>query len=157
MDPQDQFCHNPDCPARGAVGQGNIQIHSRAERRYKCTTGGRTFAEARGTPYYRKRTADDVIDTVLTLLTHGCPPQAIVAAFGLDERTVAAWQRQAGQHCRRVHAHVVQQGRVDLGHVQADEMWVKMVGRRIGMAMAMAVPSRLWLGGVLSPRRDTAL
>jgi transposase-like protein len=157
MDPQAQFCHNPDCPARGAVGQGNIRIHSRAERRYKCTTCGRTFAEARGTPYYRKRTAHDVITTVLTLLTHGCPIQAIVAAFGFDERTVAAWQRQAGQHCQRVHAHVVQQGRVDLRHVQADEMWIKMVGRRVWMAMAMAVPSRLWLGGVISPRRDTAL
>ena len=32
-----------------------------------------------------------------------------------------------------------------------------MVGRRVWMAMAMAVPSRLWLGGVVSPRRDLAL
>ena len=28
---------------------------------------------------------------VLTLLSHGCPPPAMVAAFGLDDRTVAAW------------------------------------------------------------------
>jgi hypothetical protein len=53
----------------------------------------------------------------------------------------------------RVHAHVVQQGQVDLQHVQADEMWVKMVGRRAWTA----IPSRLWLGGVISPRRDLAL
>src|SRR3954464_2514743 len=157
MDPLTQFCHNLDCPARGQVGQGNIHIHSRAHRRYKCTTCGRTFAETRGTPYYRKRTAHDVITLVLTLLTHGCPLQALVAAFGLDERTVAAWQQQAGRHCQQVHAHVVQQGQVDLQHVQADELWVKMVGRRVWMAMAMAVPSRLWLGGVISPRRDLAL
>jgi transposase-like protein len=157
MDPQTQFCHNLDCTARGVVGQGNIQVHSRAERRYKCITCGRTFAETRGTPYYRKRTAHDVITLVLTLLTHGCPLQAIVAAFGFDERTVAAWQQQAGQHGRQVHAHVVQQGHVDLQHVQADELWVKMVGRRVWMAMAMAVPSRLWLGGVISPRRDLTL
>ena len=96
MDPQTQFCHNRDCPARGLVGQGNIHVHSRAERRYKCTTCGRTFAQTRGTPFYRKRTAPDVITIVMTLLTHGCPPQAIVAAYGLDERTVAAWQQQAG-------------------------------------------------------------
>jgi transposase-like protein len=157
MDPQTQFCHNCDCPARGMVGQGNIQLHSRAERRYKCTTCGRTFAQTRGTPFYRKRTAHDVITTVMTLLAHGCPPQAVVAAFGFDERTVAAWQQQAGQHCQRVHTHVVQQGQVDLQHVQADEMWVKMVGRRVWMALAMAVPSRLWLGGVISPRRDLTL
>lgn len=98
-----------------------------------------------------------MITTVLILLTHGCPTQAIVAAFGLDERTVAAWQQQAGQPCQRVPAHVVQQGHVDLQHVQADEWWVKMVGRRVWMALAMAVPSRLWLGGVVSPRRDLVL
>jgi transposase-like protein len=157
MDPQAQFCHNLDCPARGLVGRGNIHVHSRADRRYQCTTCGRTFTATRGTPYYRKRTAHDVITTVLILLTHGCPTQAIVAAFGLDERTVAAWQQQAGQHCQRVQAHVVQQGHVDLQHVQADELWVKMVGRRVWMALAMAVPSRLWLGGVVSPRRDLVL
>ena len=157
MDPPTQFCHNLDCPARGVVGQGNIQIHSRADRRYKCTTCGRTFAATRGTPYYRKRTAHDVITTVLTLLTHGCPTQAIVAAFRLDERTVAAWQQQAGQHGQKVHAHRVQRGQVDLQHVQADELWVKMVGRKVWMAMALAVPTRLWLGGVISPRRDLVL
>src|SRR5512142_1148827 len=32
-----------------------------------------------------------------------------------------------------------------------------MVGRRVWIAMALAVPSRLWLGGVLSPRRDLVL
>jgi len=44
---------------------------------------------------------------------------------------------------------VVQQGQVDLQHVQADELWVTRVSRRV--RMAMAVPSRLWLGGVISP------
>ncbi|MBX6314143.1 MAG: hypothetical protein IRY99_14690 [Isosphaeraceae bacterium] len=74
-----------------------------------------------------------------------------------SKRTVAAWQQQAGGHGQRVHAHVVQQSRVDLQHVQADELWVKMVGRRVWMARAMAVPSRLWLGGVIRPRRDLTL
>jgi hypothetical protein len=52
---------------------------------------------------------------------------------------------------------VVQAGQVDLGHVQADELWVKLVGRRRWLAMAMAVPSRLWLGGVISAQRDRQL
>ena len=70
---------------------------------------------------------------------------------------MAAWLTRAGQHCQQVHQHVVQQGQVDLQHVQADELWVKLVGRRVWMAMAMAVPSRLWLGGVISPHRDLVL
>jgi hypothetical protein len=94
---------------------------------------------------------------VLTLLCHGCPTQAIVAAFGLDERTVARWFLEAGRHCQRVHEHLVEQGQVDLGHVQADELWVKQVGGKVWMALALAVPSRLWLGGVISRHRDLPL
>ena len=67
--------------------------------------------------------ASDLVNIVLTLLCHGCPPQAIVAAFGLDERTVAAWQDRAGRHGQRLHAHLVQRGRVDLQHVQADALY----------------------------------
>jgi hypothetical protein len=94
---------------------------------------------------------------VLTLLSHGCPTQAIVAAFGLDERTVGRWLAQAGRHCQRVHEHLVEQGQVDLRHVQADELWVKQVGGKVWMALALAAPTRLWLGGVISGQRDLPL
>ena len=157
MDPQGQFCHNPACPARGQVGQGTIRVHSRTEQRYRCTVCRQTFAATKGTPFYRMQKAAELMTLVVTLLSHGCPTQAIVAAFGLDERTVTTWLARAGQHCEQVHQHLVQQGRVDLGHVQADELWVKLVGRRVWMAMALAVPSRLWLGGMISAHRDRAL
>jgi transposase-like protein len=157
MDPQAQVCPNPACPARGLTGQGNIRVHSRAEARYRCLRCRRTFAATTGTPFYRLKTGAELVTLVLTLLCHGCPIQAIVAAFGLDERTVAGWQTRAGQHCRQVHEHLVQAGRVEVGHAQADELWVKLVGRKVWLAMALAVPSRLWLGGVVSQRRDREL
>src|SRR5918992_4595001 len=157
MDPPGQFCHNPDCSDRGQRGRGNIRIPSRKEPRYCWSSCGRTFAATTGTPFYRLRTATDVVTGVLTLLCQGCPLQAIVAAFGFDERTVAQWQARAGEHCQEVHQHRVERGQVELGQVQADELWVKRVGQRLWMAMALAVPSRLWLGGVLSPHRDRAL
>src|SRR3954452_24230762 len=157
MDPQTQFCHNPDCPARGQLGRGNIRVHSRKERRYRCTTCDRTFAATHDTPFYRLKKPTDLVTIVVTLLCHGCPLQAIVAAFGLDERTVAAWRDRAGRHGQRFHEHHVLSGQVELGHVQADELCVKAVARRLWMAMAMAVPSRLWLGGAVSARRDLIL
>jgi hypothetical protein len=122
-----------------------------------------------------------VVTTVLTLLSHGCPLQAIVAAFALDERTVASWQQRAGAQCQRVHRPVVQAGQVDLQQVQAAEIYVKTCvppqpagaapgaapppaaparaagTGRVWQAMAMAVPSRLWLGGVISAHRDKQL
>jgi hypothetical protein len=103
------------------------------------------------------QTAVETVTCVVTLLCHGCPIQAIVAAFGFDERTVARWFAASGSHCQEVHEHLVEQGKVDLKHVQADEMWVKLWGRRVWMAMAIAVPTRLWLGGVISVRRDLTL
>ena len=157
MNPQSQFCHHPDCRARGQVGQGNIHVHRQTAQRYRCTTCGQTFAATTATPFYRWRTAAEMVTLVLTLRSHGCPTQAIVAAFGVDERTVAAWVTRAGQHGQRGHQPVVEPGQVDLPHVQADERWVTQVGRRVWMAMAMAVPSRLWLGGVISPHRDLVL
>jgi hypothetical protein len=122
-----------------------------------ATAAARPFAATVGTPFYRLRTAADLVTLVLTLVCHGCPTQAIVAAFGLDERTVAAWLARGGAQARRVHEHLIQQGQVDLQHVQADELWVKLVGRKVWMALALAVPSRLWLGGAISAHRDLAL
>ncbi len=157
MDPSLQFCPNFYCLHRGKAGLGNIRVHSRKERRFRCTTCDKTFAATRNTPYYRLHKSLDLVTLVLTLLTYGCPRQAIVAAYGLDERTVADWQQRAGRHSQRFHELHVRQGRVDLQHVQADELWVKVLGRKLWMAMALAAPSRLWLGGVVSRHRDGRL
>jgi len=156
MDPQTQCCPNIGCPARGKSSEHNIVIHSRKEARYQCTVCGKTFAASTGTPFYRLHHPVELVTTVVTLLAYGCPTQAIVAAFRLDERTVYDWQRRAGQHCQGVHAQLVEQPR-DLEHVQADEIWVKVQGHVVWLAMALMVRTRLWLGGVGSPQRDERL
>jgi len=98
MDPSTTFCPNPACPDKGRVGGGNIGIHSQKERRYRCKTCRLPFAATRGTPYYRLHKGAWLMTVVLILLTHGCPPQAIVAACGLDgahRGSVAAPRRGA--------------------------------------------------------------
>jgi len=157
MDPQGVFCANPACADRGAPNKGNVKVHSHKERRFRCLTCKKTFAASAGTPFYRLHKEQSLFLTVITLLTHGCPLQAIVAAFGLDERTVASWQHKAGSHGAAVHQHHLESKRLDLGHVQADELYAKRQGGRSWVAMAMAVPSRLWLGGVVSPVRNMDL
>jgi transposase-like protein len=157
MDPQDQFCHNPACRAYGRRGEGHVVIHSQQERRYQCKRCRRTFSATAGTALYRLHRPVEQVLLVLTLLAHGCPVQAIVAAFGLDERTVARWQTRAGAQCQRVHEHLVQAGQVELGQVQADELQVRGGRGRLWLASALAVRSRLWLGGAVSAHRDRAL
>jgi transposase-like protein len=156
MDPQTQFCPNISCPARGKVNENNIVIHSRKEARYKCKICGKTFVATTGTPFYRLRHSMEVVTLVMTLIAYGCPVQAIVAAFRLDERTVMSWQARSGKHCQRVHQQLVQQPR-ELGHVQADEIRVKAQGKVLWMAMAIMVQTRLWLGGVVSEHRNQSL
>jgi transposase-like protein len=154
MNPQPLFCANFACPSRGITDQGNIGPHDGLKGRWKCKTCGVTFTASKGTLYYRLKTDPKTVTLVLALLAYGCPLQAIVFAFHLDERTVASWRRKAGEHCKSVHEAVVQTPQ-DLQQVQADEIYVKAQKRRVfWMALAMCVPTRLWLGGVVGTTRD---
>jgi IS1 family transposase len=103
------------------------------------------------------RKPTELIVVVIRRLSYGCPLQAIVHAFGLDERTVASWRDRAGHHCQLLHQVLVEQEALDLVHVQADEIRVK--GRRmtVWMGLALMVSTRLWLAGVVSYTRDVGL
>jgi transposase-like protein len=140
MDPTTVFCPNGHCHARGQTGQGNIGIHSRKEQRFICHECHKTVSATTGTVFYRLRTAAETVVLIVTLLAHGCPVQAMVAALGFDERTMADWWARSGRQGQVVHAYLVEQPR-DLGQVQADELCVKKQGGIVWMAMGMMVPA----------------
>ena len=103
------------------------------------------------------RTSSELVMIVVILLAYGCPRQAIVHAYGLDERTVADWQQRAGKHCQQVHQALVEQGKVETHHIQADEIRVK--GRKMvaWMGLALDATSRFWMAGAVSIHRDREL
>lgn len=70
---------------------------------------------------------------------------------------MAQWQKRAGTHCQQVHHAIVEQGMVDASHVQADEIRVKGCQMIAWMGLALDVSTRLWMAGVVSRERDTAL
>src|SRR3989440_430446 len=111
MDPTTTFCPNRHCPARGQTGQGNIGIHSQKEHRFICHACHKTFSARTGTVFYRLRTSTETVVLIVTLLAHGCPLQAIVAAFGFDERTIADWWARSGRQGQAVHEYLVDQPR----------------------------------------------
>ncbi len=152
MRPEVVVCPKATCGASGRIG-----VHSHQERRYICHACGTTFAETLGTPLYRLKQPAWLVVVVLALLAGGCPIPAIVFAFGLDERTVAAWHQKAGQHAKQVQQQVVCQGQVELGQVQGDELYVKTQRGTVWMATAMCVFSRLFVWGAVAPARDTTL
>lgn len=157
MDASKQFCPNPTCSARGQIGAGNISIHGRQRPRYRCQSCHKTFSARKGTFFEGLRTEEEKVTVVVTLLSYGCPLQAIVHAFALDERTIAAWQKRAGEQCQRVHIDRVEAGKVKSQHIQADEIRAK--GRKliVWIALAMDVTTRLWLAGTVSQHRDRTL
>lgn len=156
MNLSEVFCPYEGCVDKGVIGKGNIVWWQRGRKRCLCKSCGRTFSYRAGTMFYGLRTDEAVVSQVVTLLAYGCPCQAIVAAFELDERTVMDWQHRAGQHAQAVHEAHIQP--LDLQQVQADEMRIKLQGQVVlWVAMALMVHTRLWLGAVVSPSRDAEL
>jgi len=166
MDPLSAFCPNPDCVARGHTSRGNIKIHCRRRKRYRCTECRKTFSERTGTPFFHAKTDPSLIVTIITLIAYGCPLAAITAAFGVQRRTVRCWLLKAGAHSREIHEALVLRPQV-LGHVQADEIFVRAQsegspsegrfrrGRRwLYLFSAICVTTRLWLGGLISTERS---
>ncbi|MEO7908323.1 MAG: hypothetical protein ABIV47_01610 [Roseiflexaceae bacterium] len=115
-----------------------------------------TFSQRAGTIFFRRRTDEQTITQVVTLVSHGCPVPAIEAAFDLQAQTVREWVDAAGTHAEAIHHAEVVQPR-DLVQVQADEIHVKTQAGVLWMAMALMVSTRLWLGGAVSPQRDRHL
>jgi transposase-like protein len=157
MNPQEQFCPNMDCPARGQIGKGNIGIHSQKEQRLVCRVCERTFTLSKATLFYRLHADPQVVLLVLALLAYGCPRQAIVRAMQIDERTVRKWWQRAGEQCEKLHGHLVGNSPLDLQQVQADEIKIKTQRGWLWMALAIMIPTRLWLGGAISPQRGQDL
>lgn len=157
MNLEEIFCPNIDCSARGQSGRGNISVHSDREKRCYCHVCHKSFSVTKGSIFYRLKTDPQTVLLIISLLAYGCPVQAIVVAFGFDERTVKEWWQRAGRHCQAVHEPLVGRSQLDLQQVQADEIKVKTQGGVIWMAMALMVSTRLWLGGVISQKRDQSL
>ena len=140
MNPKEKFCPNPKCRDCGVTSKKNIEIHSKKQRRYICHKCKKTFSQTKGTMMYRKHHEHKFISQVICLLAYNRPIQAIVAVFGLDERTVSQWQKQAGLHCKKFHESFVEPK--ELVQVQTDEICVNTQSRKIWIAIAIAVMSR---------------
>jgi hypothetical protein len=126
-----------------------VGVHSRKHGRYRCQASRKTFTESHGTPLYASKTDLNAVTLILTLLIFGCPLPAIVMAFKISERTLADWLDKSGEHAQRVQDHLVCQGDLELGQVQADELW----GR--SSAVCCGWPQRLLISAQVGDTRVT--
>jgi len=130
---------SPDCSLT------KIQPEVSLQELLELSTISNGSTARRGTMFEGLRTSTELIVIVVTRLSFGCPVQAIVQAYGLDERTVASWRDRAGKQCQRVHQAIVEQGQVDLVHVQVDEIRVKARGMIAWMGLCAVSVSMKFL------------
>ena len=153
MDPAATCCPKKHCPARGHTGRGHGAIHSRKAQRCIGPPCDNTFSATTGSGFYRRRTSAATVVLVVPWLAPGCPVHAIVAALGVDERTIAAWWARSGRQGQAVHESLVAHPRA-VGQVQAAERRVTRQGGIVWMALAMLVKPRVWRGGEVSAQRE---
>ena len=142
----------PYCPAPTKVG-----VHSKQHGRYRCHECRKTFTQSHGTPLHGLKIDLNVVTLVLTLLIFGCPLPAIVMASKIDERTLADWLDKSGEHAMHVQDHLVCQGQLDLGQVQADEIWCRSQRGVLWLATAVSAASRLLIWRTVASGRTKAM
>jgi len=135
---------------------GNSGIHAQQEPRFLCHAGHKTCSARTGTVFSRRRTSAETVGLVVTVRAHGGPVPALVAAWGFDERPVAAGWARAGRQGQAGQASLVERPR-DVGPVHAAALRGKQPGGSGWMARAMMVTTRVWLGGEVNAQRDLPL
>ena len=121
------FCPNEACPDHGKLQsdqQWNIKKIGRTPRgvqRFQCNTCHGTFTETRGTIFFRKRTSEQEILRVLTLLAEGSRISSVSRVTGHKEDTILAWLREAAQHAEQVEDALMADFKVKRG--QLDALW----------------------------------
>jgi IS605 OrfB family transposase len=139
MHPQTQFCQNNDCPARGQIGKGNLTVHSKKERRYRCKVCGRTFTASKGTVFFGLKTNDEIVAIVITfqpgfvpVVVNGC---GLKSANQYYNKRRAERQAQAGtRSTKRLQRLTGKRNRKvkHLRHIASRRVIDHLVGRGIG-------------------------
>jgi len=127
------FCPTPDCDDHGKLQtdwnnprerQQNIIKFGKTKagrQRYRCNTCKRTFVETKGTIFYRRRTPEDEIIDVLTLIVEDSRISSLARAKGHKEETIIDWIRAAGQHAESIEEMLLAEHKIERG--QWDGLW----------------------------------
>jgi transposase-like protein len=112
MDDLSAFCClNPDCPAYGQRGRGNLTVCMRYGQRQRrllyCKRCKARFSERKGTPLFGTRLPQEKVVAVLEHIAEGCGVRQTGRLTGVDKDTVARYGLRAGDHARQLHDELV--------------------------------------------------
>ena len=113
MDDLARFCcQNPDCPAYGRRGAGNLSVCDRYGKQNHirllyCNACKARFSERKGTPLFDCRMPDDKAKAILHHLAEGNGIRQTGRLVGVPRNTVVRLARAAGDHAHDAHDELV--------------------------------------------------
>jgi transposase-like protein len=125
-------CPNPDCPAYGQRGAGNLRLHGWSGRGHRirclhCATCGRDFSERANTPLFGLRTTEETLLAIARHLAEGAGCRGTARLCGVGLNTVLRFTQRFGSHAERFHDEMVRH--VQPRQIQPDEAW-SFVGKK---------------------------
>jgi transposase-like protein len=121
------FCPNKVCADYGkrqSKRQKNIVKSGKTKsgrQRYQCKSCGGTFAETRGTLFYRRRTPEDEVIETLALVAEGSRISSLTRVKGHKEDTILDWIRKAAEHAEALEEVLLADYQLKRG--QLDSLW----------------------------------
>ena len=125
-------CPNPDCPAYGQRGAGNLRPHGWSGKGHRirclhCANCGRDFSERANTPLFDLRTAEGTLVAIASHLAEGAGCRATARLVGVSLNTVLRFTHRFGRHAELFHDLTVRGVRPR--QIQPDEAW-SFVGKK---------------------------
>ena len=125
-------CPNPDCPAYGQRGAGNLRPHGWSGKGHRirclhCANCGRDFSERANTPLFDLRTAEGTLVAIASNLAEGAGCRATARLVGVSLNTVLRFTHRFGRHAELFHDLTVRGVRPR--QIQPDEAW-SFVGKK---------------------------
>src|SRR5215470_7954471 len=119
-------CPNPDCPAYGQRGAGNLRPHGwsgtgQRIRCLRCSTCGTDFSARANTPLFGLRTAEAILVAIARHLAEGTGCRATARLCGVSLNTVLRFTQRFGKHAELFHDGLVRH--VHPEQIQPDEAW----------------------------------
>ena len=105
-------CQDPDCPASGKRGHGNLTVCGRygktqQHRLLYCRTCKARFSARKGTPLFRSGLAEATAIELIEHLADRNGVRATARLVGVHRDTVVRYSRLVGDHARELHDELV--------------------------------------------------
>ena len=128
IQPTWQACPFETCRYYGWPGLGNLTANGHPNRarprQWQCLACGQYFTETRGTVFYRRREAPQLVRQVLTALAEGLNIEGTARLCQVEVETVETWLKLATAHFEQLSAYLGHHLQIE--QIQLDDLYVRL-------------------------------